>query len=186
MKARYGSATVALGAFAAISVLAAGASAQAAPDATPAPTGPTMNPTTTPQYPLGEQKTELFRPNPVLLTTGGITLLGAYVPGFVVAVGSDHDGDKWLYAPVIGPWIDLASRGCDDGQIVNCGTNAFDRAALIGSGVVQALGLVQLAASFTMPQRRLVTTQAADKPTFHLAPSAVGSRGQGIVAFGTF
>jgi hypothetical protein len=187
MKARLGSAIVAIGAFAAISNVSSGAYAQ---NAAPQPVSPTTPyPTTTPyRQPLGEQRTEFVRPNPVFLTTGALTLLGGYVPGFIVAAGSDHDGDDWLFAPVIGPWMDLATRGCGDDEVTAaCGTTSFDRAALIGSGVIQAIGAAQLVAAFTLPQKRLSTPQASsNKPTVRIAPTSFGRGGQGIVAFGTF
>jgi len=49
----------------------------------------------------------------------------------VVAASSDHEGDKWLYVPLVAPWIDLASRGCDNNvELQTCGTNGFDRAEI--------------------------------------------------------
>jgi hypothetical protein len=100
-----------------------------------------------------------------------------------VAASSDHDGDKWLYAPLAGPWIDLATRGCsNDIQTGTCGTNGFERAALIGSGSLQALGVLGVLAGFAIPQKRLVTTTGQ----WHLAPASFSGRGQGIMAFGTF
>jgi len=145
---------------------------------------PMPYPTTPGRYPVGAEKTELVTPNTALLGAGGLAFLGAYVPGFIVAASSDHDGDKWLYAPLIGPWIDLASRGCDDDQIVqqNCGTDGFDRAALIGSGVVQALGVAAMFGSFVLPQKRITVGSAEIK----LAPASFGARSHGLMAFGNF
>jgi hypothetical protein len=192
MKSRLGSAIVALGAFAGISVLSASASAQnmdQGPGAQPpgtlqAPVGPTIG--SQPLQTVGETKTEFLRPNPVLITTGGVTILASYIPSLVVAASSDHDGDKWLYAPLFGPWVDLATRGCGDAPPTGtCGISGFDRAALIGNGIVQAAGLAQILWAFTLPQRQLVVTAQADKPTLHIAPGTVG-HANGIVAFGTF
>jgi hypothetical protein len=185
MKVRFGSAIVAIGTFAAISNVSSGASAQ---NAAPAPVSPTTPSLATPyRQPVGEQRTEFVRPNPVFLATGALTILSAYVPGFIVAVGSDHDGDDWLYAPVIGPWMDLATRGCGDSEATpQCGTTDFDRAALIGGGVVQAIGAAQLVAAFASPQRRLSKQSSSTEPTVRIAPTAFGRGGPGIVAFGTF
>jgi hypothetical protein len=181
MKANAGSTTIAAGAVAAIMMLAPPLRAQNAPVQI-SPT-PTPYPTTPSRPPVGAERTEFVTPNAALLGAGGLAFAGAYIPGVVVAASSDHDGDKWLYAPLIGPWIDLATRGCGDSiPTPTCGTNGFDRAALIGSGSLQALGVIGMLASFTMPQRRLVTTTAK----VQLAPVSFGSRGQGIVAFGNF
>jgi hypothetical protein len=116
-----------------------------------------------------------------------VTLAASYIPSVVVAATSDHDGDKWLYAPVIGPWVDLATRGCTgDSRTPTCGVTGFERAALIGTGVVQVFGAAQIAGAFFLPQRHLTTKTASDKPTVQFAPATFGSSGQGIVALGTF
>ena len=114
MKSRLGFATIALAGFAAVSGFAANASAQnmdQAPGQSPAgpmaPSGPTIGVGNAPYHAVGEDRTEFVRPNGVLLATGGLTLLGSYIPSIVVAASSDHDGDNWLYVPVIGPWVDL-------------------------------------------------------------------------------
>jgi hypothetical protein len=136
---------------------------------------------------MGEQRTDFVVPNPVLLTSGGLTLAASYIPALVVAASSDHDGDKWLYVPIAGPWVDLATRGCGDTVTPTCGVTGFERAALIGTGIIHALGAAQVLAAFTLPQKRLTTTSAqADKPTVQIAPTTFGAHAQGIVAFGTF
>src|SRR5690242_21840995 len=62
-------------------------------------------------------------PNRSMLRSGVFTLGASYVPALVVAIESDHPADDHLYAPVVGPWLDLANRGdCDgecDGETVN-------------------------------------------------------------------
>jgi hypothetical protein len=144
---------------------------------------PMPYPNTAYRYPVGAEKTEFVVPNPVLLGAGGIAFLGGYVPSIVVAASSDHDGDKWLYVPVAGPWVDWATRGCGSGDNpATCGVTGFDRIGLIASGTVQALGVLAMLGSFTMPQKRVVTTTGE----IHFAPASFGSRSQGIMAFGNF
>jgi len=137
--------------------------------------------------PMGEQKADVLRPNMPLLATGGLTFLAAYVPSFIVAIGSDHDDDKWLYLPVAGPFIDLASRGCGDGpQTSTCGTTAWERGALIASGAVQTIGAAMMVGSFFTTSRR-IATGAVDKPTLQITPVTLGSsRAPGLMAIGTF
>ena len=167
------------------------ASAQAQNGVQETPGQPMPYPTT-PVYPttpyraqgvVGAEQVEYARPNMPLLAAGGIAFLGAYVPSFVVAASSDHDGDKWLYAPLVGPWIDLASRGCDnDVELPTCGTNGFDRAGLITSGVAQAIGVAAIFGGFTLPTKRIVTTTG----TIQFAPTSFDRHSHGLVAFGNF
>jgi hypothetical protein len=203
MKSRLGSAIVALGAFAAISIVSTGAHAQQQGGVivTPAPGQPVMVTPMTPGSPgpgaaptvpyrstVGEQRTEYLRPNQQLLTAGGLTFLGAYVPSFVVAATSDHDKDKWLYLPVAGPFVDLATRDCDNNiQTATCGTTAWERGALIASGAVQTVGVAMIVGSFFSNTRKLTTTTGAvDKPTLvSITPTTVG-HAPGLMAVGTF
>ena len=78
-------------------------------------------------------------PNPFLFNSGLITTGLSYTPALIVAVNSDRDEDKFLYAPFVGPWLDLAAR--DDDSKLN-------RTLLVVDGVFQAIGGLQLIASF--------------------------------------
>src|ERR1700690_573412 len=63
-----------------------------------------------------KDQTESTVPNRPLLHSG-IWILGlSYVPAVIVAAESDREGDKRLYIPLVGPWMDLASRS-------NCPSN---------------------------------------------------------------
>jgi hypothetical protein len=199
MKSRLGSAIVALGAFAAIGIVSTGAQAQQQGGVMVTPTNPSQGVMVTPapgpvptvpyRAPVGEQRAELVRPNVTLLTAGGLTFLATYVPSFVVAASSDHDADKWLYLPVAGPFIDLASRGCDnDIQTGTCGTTDWERGALIAAGAAQAVGAAMIVGSFFSTSRKLVTTGEVDKPRLlQITPTALGSsRAPGLMAIGTF
>ena len=203
MKSRLGSAIVALGAFAAIGIVSTGAQAQQQGGVMVTPTNPSQGVMVTPapgpvptvpyRAPVGEQRAELVRPNVPLLTAGGLTFLAAYVPSFIVGATSDHDDDKWLYLPIAGPFIDLAARGCDNDVQENlpgstCGTTAWERGALIASGVVQAAGAAMIVGSFFSANKRLVTTGEVDKPRLlQITPTALGSsRAPGLMAIGTF
>ena len=103
-----------------------------------------------------------------LFATGGLTFLAAYVPSFIVALSSDHDDDKWLYLPVAGPFVDLATRGCGDGpELPTCGSTSWETGALIASGAVQAIGAAMVVGSFFTTSRRM-STGAVDKPTLQM------------------
>jgi hypothetical protein len=124
-------------------------------------------------------------PNGTLLRSGVFTLGLAYVPALVVAIESDVSADKHLYAPIVGPWFDLASRdecrGDCDGETVN-------KVLLVTDGVFQGLGALQILGSFMWPETSTVAVSRADGSkllSFRVMPANVaGSRG--VVATGEF
>jgi hypothetical protein len=132
--------------------------------------------------PVGAERTEFVMPNSMLLGGGFLTFAAAYAPSIVVAASSDHDGDKWLYVPLAGPWVDWATRGCGSTVTPTCGVNGFDRAALITSGAVQAIGVAAMVGSLFSREKAVAIRSAK----VQLAPATFDSRGQGIMAFGNF
>lgn len=138
-------------------------------------------------------------PHPVLLPVGIATLAFSYLPSVGVGLVSDHKGDTNLIIPLAGPWIDLASRGCDgftlpgpngpfqlsDGQY--CGTSGVERAALIADGIAQGIGALTIVGAFLIPQRRTVLVGDAKAPAIlSMRPSSFGGRGAGAVLVGSF
>ncbi len=118
-------------------------------------------------------------PNAFLFHSGLITTGLSYTPALVVAVNSDRSEDKYLYAPFVGPWLDLASP--DDDSKVN-------RTLLVVDGVFQTIGALQLIAAFMFidsgsndvasTDDDAIVTQAA------LAPARLADDGYGLVAVG--
>src|SRR5262245_51524569 len=100
-----------------------------------------------------------------LLGTGVATLVLGYGPSWSVAMSSDHKGDDMLLLPVVGPWFDLANRGCS-GETVSCGTSPLERAALITDGVVQGLGALQIMGAFFVSQKPASGFTAPPMPRF--------------------
>src|SRR5688572_10801458 len=90
---------------------------------------------------------EEIRPNPGLLTSGAIVLAASYAPAVLVASTSEHEGDDYLYIPVAGPFLNLATRGCEPGESVNCGSTTLETAALITMGAAHIIGTGQVIAS---------------------------------------
>jgi hypothetical protein len=134
-----------------------------------------------------------YRPNRPLLFTGLGILVGTYGTSALVAAGSDRNEDKDLYVPVVGPWLNLAERDCGLGE---CGQREdWNQAALIGSGVLQGVGLsLAVASLFVSEDRdaksfykssRATKSTAAAKPTIQLTPVNVRGGG-GFGAIGTF
>lgn len=132
-----------------------------------------------------------FRPNRPLLATGAGIFIGSYGASAIVAAANDNSSDDNLFIPVAGPWIDLADRPCGLGD---CGsTEDWNQALIIGSGVLQGVGVGLAVASLIIPEHResnMAQTPrersiAASKPKVQVLP--VNMRGGGgLGAVGTF
>ncbi|HKO90384.1 MAG TPA: hypothetical protein VJU61_04485 [Polyangiaceae bacterium] len=126
-------------------------------------------------------------PNPTLLRSGLFTLGAAYVPALVVAITSDRSSDNHLYAPIIGPWMDLGARedcggDCSDKETVN-------RVLLVTDGVFQGLGALQIVGSLFFPEQRVMTVHGSDgAPVLALSvmPARFGRGANGVQAVGEF
>jgi hypothetical protein len=125
-------------------------------------------------------------PNRALLRSGVFTLGVSYVPALVVAIESDHPADNRLYAPVVGPWLDLANRGDCDGD---CDGETVNKVLLVTDGVFQGIGALQILGSFIFPETNAAVTVAGSdgEPavSFRVMPTKI-ARGSGLVAYGEF
>lgn len=92
--------------------------------------------------------------NKPLLITGSALLLAGYVPALVISQTSDRpiDQDK-LILPVVGPWMNLVDRGCDDRE---CDNEDRNKGLLIADGIVQGVGALSVVLSLVLPGK---TTQ---------------------------
>jgi hypothetical protein len=121
-------------------------------------------------------------PNAFLFSSGLITTGLSYTPALVVAVNSDRSADKYLYAPFVGPWLDLAAR--DDDSKLN-------RTLLVVDGVFQTIGALQLVASLLFIDGGDSGVAAADDSSSVIsqaavAPARMAEDGYGLVAVGRF
>jgi hypothetical protein len=121
-------------------------------------------------------------PNAFLFHSGLVTTGLSYTPALVVAVNSDRSEDKYLYAPFVGPWLDLGSR--DDDSKVN-------RTLLVVDGVFQTIGALQLIASFMFIDSGSGTVAASNDDgsivtEAAVAPARFADDGYGLVAVGRF
>jgi hypothetical protein len=123
-------------------------------------------------------------PDRVLLGSGIATLAMAYVPSAIVAAESSLNTDHVLYAPVVGPWVDLGNRPVCRLR-VSCDLEKVNRVLIASDGVFQGIGAVALALSFVVPERAkkvvVVQTQGV-----HVTPAQFGSHGYGVAAIGDF
>lgn len=119
-------------------------------------------------------------PNPFLFNSGLIMTGLSYTPALIVAVNSDRSEDKYLYAPFVGPWLDLAAR--DDSE-------KLDNTLLVVDGVFQTIGLLQLVASFMWVDDGDDGVVAAAEPGIDVAsvsPARLSEDGYGLMAVGRF
>jgi hypothetical protein len=120
-------------------------------------------------------------PNAFLFNSGLITTGLSYTPALIVAVNSDRSEDKYLYAPFVGPWLDLGAR---DGE-----GDKVDRTLLVVDGVFQTIGAIQLIASFMFMDGD-DDVASADESTIvsetAVAPARLAEDGYGFVAVGRF
>ncbi len=119
------------------------------------------------------------RPNPHLLVTGLFTTGVAYTPAIVVAMTSPRPEDQYLYAPLAGPWLDLVNRDRD-------GDTDLNRTLLVLDGVVQAIGALEVVASFMFADKSNAATVETDAFTAHFVPTRLGADGYGVSARGKF
>ena len=125
------------------------------------------------------------------MLVSGLVLFGApYVASVVVAGTSSHQGDHYLYLPVVGPWLDFAGRGsCGPGTATACSTETMNKVLLVGDGILQGIGAVSIVvALFTSeraPETRTVRTDPP-KPTVRVTPTTVGRGSPGIAIVGSW
>lgn len=124
-------------------------------------------------------------PNRELLHSGIFALGVPYVASVIVAATSDRSEDKHLYIPVVGPWLDFANRGpCGNAGQPSCDAETAYKVLLVGNGILQGVGALEIVGSFLYPQTRTVTRSATDRRVF-VSPYYLGS-GYGVSAFARF
>jgi hypothetical protein len=121
-------------------------------------------------------------PNAFLFRSGLVMTGLAYTPALVVAINSDRSEDKYLYAPFVGPWLDLAARD---------GGGKLDRTLLVVDGVFQTIGALELIGSFLFIGGGDHATATADTSSSLIsqaavAPARLAEDGYGLVAVGRF
>lgn len=122
-------------------------------------------------------------PNSDLITGGALMFGLSYGTSVMLGAASDRHSDQWLFVPVAGPWLDLATRRSCHGP--NCGIGeAANKVLLAGDGILQAAGTLQILGGFLFPETRIVT-RTASRPQVHVAPTA-GLSSVGLTAWGTF
>jgi hypothetical protein len=125
-------------------------------------------------------------PNRALLTTGLITFGIPYISSAIIAAESSHPGDSHLWVPVVGPWLDLGSRGPCPAAWSACDSETANRVILVVDGILQGAGALQLIGAFVFPEHTVRVAATAFTPEFTLTPARVARDGYGLAAIGRF
>jgi hypothetical protein len=122
-------------------------------------------------------------PNRALLWSGIVTLGVPYTASVFVAAESSRSGDKALYIPIAGPWVDLVQRSGCPVALTTCNSETLNKVLLVGDGVFQAVGTIAILSSFFVRHQR--GRGRASGRELHLAPMSVRT-GSGLAVLGTF
>lgn len=131
---------------------------------------------------------EYTGPDRMLLHSGIWTLGLSYVPALVVGIESRLPEDRFLFAPVAGPWIDFAKRDCP-----TCNHEQLNKVLLVTDGIIQGVGALEIVGSFLFIEHTTVSSTAsnddADQPKssfqLHVVPTKVAGA-YGLAAVGKF
>jgi hypothetical protein len=145
------------------------------------PLGPSGGPV------VAETTSEYNGPNRAVIASG-LTIFGlSYIPAVIVASESSLGVDRNLYAPVAGPWINLANRpGCPPGS-APCGTETANKVLIGIDGAFQGIGALTTLIGLVVPEHHKVLVAAKnDKPTVRVTPVQFSSGSYGMAAYGRF
>jgi hypothetical protein len=127
------------------------------------------------------------RPNSAMLSSGIVGVAVPYLASVVVGAESNHPGDRNLFVPVAGPWMDFGDRHCQVGA--TCNHEGLYKGLLIADGLFQGLGALEIVGAFLFPERVTVTSARRSTPLrtagVHFTPTSVGG-GYGLAAVGAF
>jgi hypothetical protein len=135
-----------------------------------------------------------------LVVSGPIIFGVPYLLSMSVAASSHYQPDRWLYAPVVGPFVNLATRAddCDpnnssgSSNVTVCSGDSGIRFFLMLDGLMQTAGATLLVLGLALPQHLLVRDDApftgANKSNFAwaISPYAIGRSGYGVGINGIF
>ena len=137
---------------------------------------------TTSAPPSGESTVVYQRrtPNKAMLITGSSFLVSTYVTTAALAGYNGGIGDKDLYIPIVGPWINIAERTPS-----TYANNTRDTVLIAGSGVLQGVGALMAVASFFVPEKIPAARISAGNVKMEIVPTAAAGTG-GLGALGVF
>lgn len=142
--------------------------------------------------PTDGERADRSRPNQTMLQTGFWAFAISYVAAVVVAADSNRSGDKSLYVPIVGPWIDIGSRGRCPPR-ASCDRELLSSLLIAADGIFQGLGVLDFGAAFLVREQRTIANETdAKRKSAHLpisvriAPGTSMMKGCGIAIVGRF
>lgn len=126
---------------------------------------------------------------------GGVAALGAaYITGLIISgvVLDFPNKSAFLAIPAAGPWITLATRDtCDENSsiVLDCADDELARRALVGDGIVQALGVALMVTGLTWTKSVWIREDLANVqlvPGLHVAKLPGDAQPQGLTLIGQF
>jgi hypothetical protein len=140
------------------------------------------------------------RPRKGLVISGSIVFGIPYFLSLSVAASSKFTPDRWLYAPIVGPFVDLGNRKEDCttignapfGSTTTCKDDSSERFFLMADGLMQVAGATMLILGLALPQHLLVRDDAPfvgskrSQFAWSVAPQKMGRSGYGLGLAGTF
>jgi hypothetical protein len=141
------------------------------------------------------------RPRKGLVVAGSIIFGVPYFLSLSVAASSKYDPDRWLYAPLVGPFVDLGNRkeSCSTTGNPNittyttCSDDSSERFFLMADGLMQVAGATMLVLGLALPQYLLVRDDAPyvgsksrSQFAWAVAPQPMGRSGLGVGLAGLF
>jgi hypothetical protein len=124
-----------------------------------------------------------YYPNKPLIASGFITFGIPYTVSVFVGATSNREEDRALFIPLVGPWIDLATRGGCPPLAANCNGETAAKAGLIVDGIFQGIGVITMASGFLWRSKSYTVVRSAGIDM--VAPWSTGSGG-GLAAIGHF
>ena len=123
--------------------------------------------------------------NAPVFSSGAVLFAGTYIASVVVASQSSHQGDNRLYVPVLGPWLDLGTRGSCDVTLSSCDNETTYKVLLVADGLFQAVGVLGVLDGFLMPHHHRRDAIIAD---YQVVPTSVGhgEPAPGLAVIGSF
>jgi hypothetical protein len=118
-----------------------------------------------------------------VLTSGVVTFGLGYAAALMVASTSHHAGDNRLYVPLLGPWLDLSSRGGCPVSVQSCDGETTNKVLLVGDGLIQAIGVATILSGLMSPSRRVA---AKGFTVAQIVPVTFGNGRPGLAAYGSF
>jgi hypothetical protein len=116
-----------------------------------------------------------------LLTVGATSLGLAYGASVLAAATSQHTPDRWLYVPLLGPYLDLGDReACGFSAARPCYREAGNKLLLATDGIIQTVGTAAIIFAAVKP------AHAAQERSLQLGLVQLRRGQPGLAAFGRF